>query len=209
MLLLELERIFTSINSSILYCPGSTILFLDDDHLRMSSRFDSETTPLRITNNPEKALGPVQNAVCSALTGCYLAVHHIRIGENLQSFWEILMCRLQGVPSSPSLREMTDVCVAADRGYSSGSVDEFLNTHGATFFRTHNRSLDCPFFFGNSAISKRHKGMNISESGLRAVYSASKRGPQCSVAEAIVYRESARTRNSCHSAQQSSAFWIQ
>lgn len=49
------------------YVPSATVLSLDDDHLRMASRAVLNLTYLQQHNNPKKDLGPVGNALCSAL----------------------------------------------------------------------------------------------------------------------------------------------
>lgn len=73
-LITKLEQELAVIHLSLLYVPNSTIFYFDDDHLRaISSRAVSLLTNLRQMNNPAKALGPVCNAMCSALTSSYMA----------------------------------------------------------------------------------------------------------------------------------------
>ena len=87
---------------------------------------------------------------------------------------------------------MADAVFAADRGYNSRETISFLNkTLGATGIGTHKRSLDFPFVFGDGAVLKRHKGMEISEQGCRAIYSAENKGVRGAgrPLEAAVYRE--------------------
>ena len=63
-----LEEQVTSINSQLFLTPA-TILSIDDDHIRQRSKKVAEETHLKIVNNPKKAVGPVQTACSSALTG--------------------------------------------------------------------------------------------------------------------------------------------
>lgn len=66
-LIIELEEEFASINRQLLYVPGATVFSLDDDHHRLSSRHVSLLTDVSQINNLVMALGPVSNALCSAL----------------------------------------------------------------------------------------------------------------------------------------------
>ena len=70
-------------NRRLLYVPGSTILSLDDDHLRMSSRAVVTLTSLAQHDNPKKGLQPVGNPVCSALHLAFFACHFTKVGERL------------------------------------------------------------------------------------------------------------------------------
>jgi B-box zinc finger len=194
-LILSLERGIADVNRHLVYVPGSTVFSLDDDHLRLSSRAVSDMTGLRVTNNPAKALGPVQNSICSALTGLFIAGHHTRRGESLLDVWKCLVCAIQGASSPSALCPMTDAFFAADRGYNCLSVTEFMGSIGATFIGTYKRSYDYPFVFGDGAISRKHRGVRIAETGSRAVYSACKaRKGTSEVIEAIAYRESTNGR---------------
>lgn len=75
-LILQLEEEISSINRRILYVPGATINSLDDDHFRLSSKSVSHLTQLSVINNPKKALGPVSNAICSAMNPFLIVCHH-------------------------------------------------------------------------------------------------------------------------------------
>lgn len=75
--------------------------------------------------------------------------------------------------------------------YNSKESISFVNNDlGAIGLGTHKRSLYYPFCFGDGALSKRHKGLKISEKGSRALYSARKRKHRGSDIEEIAYRES-------------------
>ena len=179
-LITELEHDLAVVNRSIVYVPGKTIFSLDDDHQKLRSRAVTQLTNLAQVNNPKKALGPVNNAVCSALTSAFIASHYTRPGEKLIHIWERLVQLIQGAATPGSLTPMTDAVFAADRGYNSTETIQLINERlGATAIGSHKRSLDYPFVFGDGPISKKHKGMIVSEKGCRAVYSATKK--TCSV----------------------------
>lgn len=99
-LIVELEQDIAAINRFLMYVPGTTIFSLDDDHLRLSSRVVSILTSLRQVINPTKALGPVNNAVCSALTSGFLAGHHSRPKEQLIDTWLRLVQLIQEGPNA-------------------------------------------------------------------------------------------------------------
>lgn len=72
-LITELEQELAAIYISLVFVPGRTIFSLDDDHQRFRSRAVTDSTNLSGINNPKKALGPVNNAVGSALTSVFIA----------------------------------------------------------------------------------------------------------------------------------------
>ena len=192
-LITDLENSLAAVNRTLLYVPGATIFSLDDDHQRLRSRAVTEFTNLSQVNNPKKALGPVNNAMCSALTSVFLASHYSRPKEQVIHIWQGLVQLIQGVPTVGAIQPMVDAVFAADRGYNSKETIDFINEKlGATGLGTHKRSLDYPFVFGDGPITKRHKGMRVSERGCRAIYSATRRPQSCSgrAIEASVYRES-------------------
>lgn len=187
----EIEELIASINRKLLFVPGKTIISLDDDHIRLSSRCVPDLTSLRVINNPQKALGPVSNAACSALHHFVPASHHSRPNENIIDTWTRLVCLIQGKPTSSSLSAMTDTIFSSDRGYHTKETISFINTQlGAIGLGTHKKTLDYPFCFGDGPIAKKHKGMNICEKGTRAVYTATRKEKKGSSIEAVVYRES-------------------
>ena len=186
-----LEKETADVNSSLLFVPDATIVSLDDDHLRLSSRTVTTLTNLRSINNPKKALGPVCNAACSALLSFFLAGHHSRPHENLSDTWVRINQLIQNKPTLGSLEPLPNVVFAADRGYNVGEtiklVSEVLN---ADLIGTHKRSLDFPFVFGEGPIRRRHKGVVVPEKGCRAIFSATKQLKHGRRVEACVYRES-------------------
>lgn len=95
-LIVELEDEIASINRHLLLVPGSTIFSLDDDHHRLSSKDVANLTTLSHINNPVKALGPVTNAICSALIPVVIACHHSRPRESLKDVWTKLVQLFQG-----------------------------------------------------------------------------------------------------------------
>ena len=161
-LITEMEQECAAVNRRLLYVPGATIFSLDDDHLRLSSRAVTQYTNLQQLNNPSKALGPVSNALCSALNPWILACHYSRPREKLVDVWERLVRLVQGAPTRGAIAPMADAIFAADRGYNVKETISFINeTLGATGLGTHKRSLDFPYVFGNGPIAKRHKGMPV------------------------------------------------
>ena len=162
----------------------------------MASRSVVELKYLQQHNNPKKGLGPVGNALCSALNPFFIASHFTRTGEKLLHTWERLVQMVQGASTTGALRPMPNAIFAADRGYNSKETISFLSDKlGASLLGTHKRDLWYPFVFGEGPISRRHRGMNLSERGCRAVYTARWKGggarsSQVRRAEACVYRES-------------------
>ena len=196
-LITELEQELAATNRSLVYVPGRTIFSLDDDHQRLRSRAVTDFTNLSQINIPKKALGPVNNAVCSAMTSAFIACHYSRPGEKIIHVWERLVQLIQGAATTGSLRPMTDAIFAADRGYNARETIKFINERlGAIGIGTHKRSLDFPFVFREGPIRKKHKGMAVSEKGCRAVYSATRRpmGYGGKSVQAVVYRESCTGR---------------
>lgn len=191
-LILQIESDVAAINRHLIYVPGATILSLDDDHLRLSSRAVSQLAGLRVVNNPAKALGPVGNALCSALTSSLIVCHFSRPSESVEDVWTRVIQEWQGAPTSSSLLPMSDAVFAADRGYNTKRTIELLQRLGATGLGTHKRTPSFPFSFGEGAVARKHKGVRIPEVGSRAVYSARISSTQRSSqrVEAIVYRES-------------------
>ena len=75
-LITELEAETAAINRDLLYVPKATVFSLDDDHFRMASCSVVELTYLKQHKNPMKGLGPVWNAICSALNPfCRMSFH--------------------------------------------------------------------------------------------------------------------------------------
>ena len=187
----ELEHDLAVVNRSIVYVPEKAIFSLDDDHQSLRSRAVTQVTNLAQVNNPKKALGLVNNAVCSALTSAFIASHYTPPGEKLIHIWERLVQLIQGAASPGSLTPMTDAVFAADRSYNSTETIQLINERlGATAIGTRKRSLDYPFVFGDGPISKTHKGMIVSEKGCRAVYSATKKAAASGKkVQALLYRE--------------------
>ncbi|CDF33955.1 unnamed protein product [Chondrus crispus] len=64
---MEIESETAAINRELLYIPNATVFSLDDDHLRMAFSALVVLTHLRQLNNQKKSLGPLDNALCSAL----------------------------------------------------------------------------------------------------------------------------------------------
>ncbi|CAN8067641.1 unnamed protein product [Agarophyton chilense] len=191
----ELEDELAAVNRLFLYVHGVTSFSLDDDHQRLRSRAVAQLTMMSHNNNPQKALGPVNNARCSALNPVFLFSHYSRPVEKNIDAWERLVRLMQGVPTAGPVRTMTDALFASDRGYNGKETVEYItNRIGATVTGTYKRSLDYLFFFGQGATRKRHKGVVVSESGCRAVYSAKRKTKTGRTVEAIVYRESVSGR---------------
>lgn len=199
-LIAEVESETAAINRDLLFVPKATVLSLHNDHLRMASRGVTELTYLRQLNIPKKGLGPVGNALCSALNPFFLACHFTRCGEKVLHTWERLAQLLQGVLTTGALRPLPDVIFAADRGHNSRESIEFVYTVlGASILDTHKRDMWYPYVFGDGPISRRHKGMAISGRGCRAVYTArlrngTSRASRARAVDACVYRESCSGR---------------
>ena len=189
-----------SINRELLYVPNATVLSLDDDHLRMASRSVLNLTYLQQHNNPKKGLGPVGNALCSALNPLFLAVHFTRHGEKVRHTWERLTQLLQGASTNGALLPMPEAIFAADRGYNSKDTIQFVGgTLGASLIGTHKRDMWYPYVFGDGRITVRHKGVLVSAKGCRAVYNARLRPTAgdnfgARPVEACIYRESCSGR---------------
>ena len=126
-LITELEQELASINRSLVYVPGSTIFSLDDDHQRLRCRSVTSLTNLSQLNNPQIALGPVNNAVCSALTSAFIASHYCRPGEKLIHTWQRLAQLIQGAATPGCLRPMPEAVFASDRGYNCKETVSFIN----------------------------------------------------------------------------------
>lgn len=66
--------------------------------------------------------------------------------------------------------EFPKLIVAADRGYINNDTVAFvLRRLGAGLIGTYNRTLGFPFAYGTGSVAARHKGVQISEKGERAV----------------------------------------
>ncbi|CDF34053.1 unnamed protein product [Chondrus crispus] len=199
-LITDIESEVAAVNRELLYIPGATVLSLDDDHLRMASRAVSSLSFLQQHNNPKKGLGPVGNTLGSALTSVFFACQFTRRGEKLLHTWERLAQLLQGASITGALKPMADAIFAADRGYNTKETLNFVSkTLGASLLGTHKRDMTYPFVFGSGAITRRSKGMVVSEKGCRAVYVATLKS-NLSVRrsgrelEACLYRESCSGR---------------
>ncbi|CAN8067667.1 unnamed protein product [Agarophyton chilense] len=112
----ELEDELAVVNRLFLYVSGVKIFSLDDDHQRLRSRAVAQLTKMAHVNIPQKALGPVNNAMCSALDPVFLASHYSRPGEKIIEVWDRLVRLIQGVPTAGPLRPLTDALFASDRG---------------------------------------------------------------------------------------------
>ena len=147
-LITELEAEFAAVNRALVNIEGVTIYSVDDDHNRLSSRSVVHLTNLSQVHNPKRALGPVNNAACSALTHAVLARHYTRTNEKIIDVWQRLAMLIQGVPTLGSLRPMVDSLFPADKGYNEVASIAFLNeTLGTSCIGTHKRSLSFPFVF--------------------------------------------------------------
>lgn len=88
---------------------------------------------------------------------------------------------------------MFDAIFPSDFGYNPRETISFVNERlGATGTSRNKRSLDYALVFGDGPITKRHKGIVVSERGCRAVYSATRTpsSNQGKPVQAFVYRES-------------------
>ena len=192
-LITEMEGELAAINRRLVNVEGVTIYSVDDDHNRLSFKAVVQLTRLSHVNNPIKALGPVNNAACSALTHAFIASHYSRPHEKVIHVWHRLVQLLQGVPTVGALRPMVDSSFAADRAYNEVESISFLNeTLGASSIGRHKHSLGYPFVFGEGPIRKKHKGMVVAEKGYREIYNAQRtpRGSKGRTIEASVYKES-------------------
>ena len=190
-LIMRLEDGIASVNRSLLYCQEGTICSVDDDHLRLTSKAVYHMTELRVINNPKKALGPVCNALCSALLSFYICGHHSRPKEGLLDVWNRLLLLLQGRPTVGCLQPMSNAIFASDRGYNTMQTVKFLTEEiQADFIGTFKRSYDYPFVFGEGPVRSRHKGRAISEKGCGTVQSAILSLRHGQSLEAALYRES-------------------
>lgn len=151
-------------------------------------------------NNPKKRLCPVRNTLCFTLNPFFYACHFTRTCEKLLHVWELLVKLVQGASTPRALRPIPNAIFDADRGYNSKETIAFLSDDlGASLLGTHKRDLWYPFVFGDGPISWRHRRMDVSERGCRAVYTACSkegrgRGSQVRRAEACVYRASSSGR---------------
>lgn len=76
---------------------------------------------------------------------------------------------IQGAGAPGSILSIIDAVFAADRRYNSQEMIYFVyELLGATLIGTHKRNFDFPFVFGDGPVSKRHKGMVVSEKVYRA-----------------------------------------
>ena len=198
----RLEEYICSINTP-LFLTSNTIISLDDDHIRQRSRKVNEITSLKVVNNPKKAIGPVQTACCSALTGFYICGHYSTVGENLKATFEKLFMSIQGLRHPEDITTRPGLIIACDRGYiTKDTIDFILHRLGADVIGTHKRTLGFPFTYGSGAVSIRHKGIKIPEQGARAVFYAKKVvRPGVSISSsrrvsltAIAYREAVNGR---------------
>lgn len=190
--LTEMEAEVASINRRLVFVPTSSILSVDEDHIRMRSKRVSRETNLSHINNPTKALGPVKNAVCSSLTAVYIAGHCTRQNDGPQDIWERVVHLVQGAATIASLTPMPDTIFNSDRQYNRKRSILFVHERlQSTHLGTFKRGYENPFSFGDTPIAKHHKGMKVAERGCRALYAAraswSSRGEPI---EASVYRES-------------------
>ena len=95
---------------------------------------------------------------------------------------------------------MAEAIFDADRGYNTKQTLQFVgDVLGASIIGTQKRDLTCPYVFGSGPITKRAKGMVVSEKGCKAVYIATKKteGTTRRVGrdlEACLYRKSCSGR---------------
>lgn len=73
-LVTSLELGLAGVNTSLLYVPGVSVFSLDDDHQRLRSSTVAQMTTLRDIDYPQNAMGPINNALCSALNPCFWQV---------------------------------------------------------------------------------------------------------------------------------------
>ena len=103
---------------------------------------------------------------------------------------------VQGESTSGFLRPMQDSIFAADRGCNYIEIIASLSDELRESFRgTHKRHIWYPFVFGYGPILRKHRVMDVSERGCRAVFTASlkagcARASQVRRTETNVYRES-------------------
>ena len=95
-LISEMEQETDAVNRGILYIPEVTVFSLDDDHQVLRSRAVSQFTNLSHLNNPQKALEPVNNAMCSARNPVFLVSQYSRPREKVIHIWQRLVQLIQG-----------------------------------------------------------------------------------------------------------------
>ena len=123
----EMENEVASINRVLLYIPDATIFSLDDDRQRLRSRAIAQIMLLGQFNRPVKGLGPVNNAVCSALLPIFFASHYSTPHEKGIRVWERLVHLLQGTPNTGTYMSMDDAVFASDKGYNDKTVIKFID----------------------------------------------------------------------------------
>ena len=69
----ELERRMSQTFTYLFYVEGSTMLSIDDDHLRLRGERMSNCVGLSNKANPRKAVGPVQTTVHDPVLRLYLS----------------------------------------------------------------------------------------------------------------------------------------
>ena len=90
-LMRSMERQVGEISSKIGFVHGATILSIDDDQFRLSSRLVSDVLGLDRVRNPKKAFGPVSTGAVSITTSLTLATRLSGRGEtNLESLQVLL-----------------------------------------------------------------------------------------------------------------------
>ena len=63
----------------------------------------STLAALKVVNNPVKVLGPVQTALCSALTEMFLSGHFEQEAESTRDVMFTVFCRLFEVPTESTI----------------------------------------------------------------------------------------------------------
>lgn len=99
---------------------------MEDDYWRLISRAVSLLTTLAEINNPQKALGPVSNALSYPLVPVLLEYHHSRNRSGLIETWNRLIQPIQEVPTVESIRPMADEIFAADLEHNSKATIIFF-----------------------------------------------------------------------------------
>ena len=103
--------------------------------------------------------------------GLFVSGHYRIKGENILVTFEQLFMDIHGARHRSDLGPMTELIVAADRGYMGKETVRFIvHDLGTSFIGTHKRAHGYPFVYGSTELATKHRGMLIPEKGGRAVF---------------------------------------
>ncbi|MGH3053919.1 MAG: hypothetical protein ACRDL7_02955 [Gaiellaceae bacterium] len=161
-----IENLMAQISAPLAFIAGETILSVDDDQYRLSSRRVESQLGLTRIKNPRKAFGPVSTGAVSLNTGITFATRLKGREESTLENLEMVMQMTFGENHCSRVKAKGTIC-GLDRGYLIQPVINWLSKAGFKAMGTTPRGKGFPFTFGTNTYQNT---ISILENGAKCTY---------------------------------------